>query len=207
MSDQFAHPSLAALVKILDVPLPRQAAHRDLDFARSLAIWMLESSGPWPDQIAGLLEELLALHRREGAGSLPEPAEWQQVRRKTLLVGDGQSLLVQRLMEVAEAAAWPITTGRAALTELFKAVGIVLALRAAQATGWTDEDDGRAFSLLEELADGNGATPPSREEIPILFARVAPELEQRFLRQLRASNEAFTQFRYAVIKQIGLEDA
>ncbi len=194
MSERIIHPSLAALLTALDIPLPEQGATLDIGFARSLAIWMLENTAPWPDAVAPLMAELLALHRRDMGGDIPTLAEWQRARQQTRLLEDGGDELLERLIQVAEAAAWPVSAGKAGLTELYKAVSAVCALQASRATGWTVEDNARAITLLNQLAAGHDGHRPAREDVPGLFAKAAPDLEPRFVRQLNAANNAFTQF-------------
>lgn len=202
MSDLTVHPAITSLLGVLGLPPQVPGAQFDKEYAQSFAIWLLEYSAPWPAAVAGLMQELVTLHRQDMSATPPDPAAWQQIRRKVVLLEDGGDELIQRLMVVAEAAAWPIATGRAALTELFKAVSNVVALNAARSTGWTHEDEAQAESLLKEIADGKGGTPPAREAIPGLFAKAAPALEKRFVRQLDASNNGYVAFRQLVISRI-----
>lgn len=194
MSERIIQPAVLALSAALRFPLPEQGPPLDLGFAQKLAVWMLESTPPWPETVTPLMAELLALHRRDMAGDIPTPAEWQRVRQQTQLLQKGEDDLLKALIQVAEAAAWPISAGKSGLTELHIAAAMVQACQASRATGWTGEDNKQAFALLNQLVIGEDGQQRPRDEIPALFAKTAPELEPRFTRQLTASNNAFTQF-------------
>ncbi|SNS51806.1 MULTISPECIES: hypothetical protein [unclassified Azospirillum] len=194
MNERIIHPAVLALSAALRSPLPEQGPPLDLGFAQALAVWMLESTNPWPDAIAPLMAELLALHRRDSQGDVPTPAEWQRVRQQTQLLQVGEDELLKALIQVAEAAAWPISAGKSGLTELHIAAAMVQACQASRATGWTREDNKQAFAVLNQLVVTVDGEQRPRHEIPALFAKTAPELEPRFTRQLTASNDAFTQF-------------
>jgi hypothetical protein len=194
MSERIIHPSLAALSTALRFPLPEQGPPLDIGFAHALAVWILESTAPWPDAFAPLMGELLTLHRRDMAGDVPTPAEWQRARQQTRLLEDGGDELLEALIRVAEAASWPVSAGKSGLTELHNAAGTVHSCQASRATGWTVEDNARAITLLNQLAAGHDGHRPAREDVPGLFAKAAPDLEPRFVRQLNAANNAFTQF-------------
>ncbi|MQP66903.1 hypothetical protein GE253_16335 [Niveispirillum sp. SYP-B3756] len=194
MSERIIHPAVLALSTALHFPLPEQGPDLDIGFAQALAVWMLESTAPWPDAVAPLMAELLALHRRDSQGDVPTPAEWQQARQQTQLLQTAEDDLLKALIQVSEAAAWPISAGKSGLTELHTAAAMVQASQASRATGWTREDNRQAFALLNQLVVGEDGKQRPRDEIPALFAKTAPDLEPRFTRQLRASNNAFIQF-------------
>lgn len=202
MNERIIHPAVLALSAALRSPLPEQGPPLDLGFAQALAVWMLESTAPWPDAIAPLMAELLALHQRDSQGDVPTPAEWQRVRQQTQLLQKGEDDLLKALIQVAEAAAWPISAGKSGLTELLNAAAMVQSYQASRATGWTAEDNAQAMKLLNELVAGSDGNQPPREQVPVLFAQAAPDLEPRFVRQLNASNDAFGQFRQMVAARL-----
>lgn len=202
MSDRIIHPAVLALSDALRFRLPEQGPALDIGFAHKLAVWMLESTAPWPDAIAPLMAELLALHRRDMQGDAPTLADWQRARQQIRLLEKTEDDLLKALIQVAEAAAWPISAGKSGLTELHTAAAMVQACQASRATGWTGEDNKQAFALLNQLVVGEGGEQRPRHEIPALFAKADPALASRFERQLEAANEAFCLFHQTVTDRL-----
>lgn len=180
-------PAMAALLAAVKMD-PSTSLDEACDAA--LLCWMLDATRPWPEPAEATLESLLDAHRT----GLRDPAAWRQLRRATVALGDKGDPHVKALGQVAEAAAWPVAASTAALVELMRAICHLRAYRAALATGWTAEEHAEAAATLNGIAQGDGTRVPERHEIPAMFEARHPVLAARFVAQLDASNQAFSQF-------------
>lgn len=186
-------PAMAALRQAL--ALTEAGTHyvpEDTDVR--LACWMITQTQPWPEAARDTLEALVDAHR----SGMADAARWRKLRRDAVALGDHADREIRALGAVAEAAAWPLGTSIAGLTELMRAVCHLRAQRASVGTGWTAEAEAEATETLNGIAKGDGTKAPERHEIPALFEAVHPALARRFVAQLNASNAAFGSFRAEV---------
>lgn len=193
MSETAPSPAMAALRRTLDVKDADPAAVGS-DHTSRLACWMLTTIRPWPEAASEVLQKLMSAHR-EGQD---DSALWRGLRRAAVTLGNDADAQVRAYGHVAEAAAWPLATSQAGLVEIMDAICQLRAKQAAAATGWTEQDEQDANTILSAIAEGDGTTQPERHEIPALFTAQDPVLEKRFSISLTAANAAFSRFRAEV---------
>jgi len=184
---------MAALRRTLGVRDADPAAVGSDDTTR-LACWMLTAIRPWPEAASEVFRNLVSAHR-EGQD---DRALWRTLRRAAVTLGNDADALVRAYGQVAEAAAWPLGTAQAGLIEIMHAICQLRAKQAAAATGWTEQDEQEANTVLSTIAEGDGTARPARDQIPELFMIQDPVLEKRFSISLTAANAAFSRFRAEV---------
>ncbi|MEG3092720.1 hypothetical protein [Sphingomonas sp. PB1R3] len=184
---------MTALRRTLGVRDADPAAVGSDDTTR-LACWMLTAIRPWPEAASEVFQSLVSAHR-EGQD---DRALWRTLRRAAVTLGNDADAQVRAYGQVAEAAAWPLGTAQAGLIEIMHAICQLRAKQAAAATGWTEQDEQEANTVLSTIAEGDGTARPARDQIPELFMIQDPVLEKRFSISLTAANAAFSRFRAEV---------
>ena len=190
MSGTESSPAMRAIRAMLSIPPADASWARAADETRLMG-WMLAATRPWPEAAATTMRALSEAHRVDAA----DEALWRRLRREAVELADSPDRTLGLLGQVAEAAAWPVASSNAGLTEVMGALCQLKSWRAAAATGWTEADDVETIGILTAISGGQGGVAPTRDEIPGLFAAAHPQLERRFTAQLKASNMAFTSCR------------
>lgn len=140
------------------------------------------------DLAPSITDPLIALHRREMSRELVAPSEWRRCRAMILSALDNAPpRRLGSLLELCEAACWPVRSSRSILATLAAKWCDLSEL--VRDPDWSDTDRDQAEALLTALALQHNPENGNGPGIPRLFWARSPDLARRFEANLCRVNQ------------------